>query len=66
VRIQIHPKGTRVRVRRGRLPLNPAAEGRTGTVVRLLRDGSRYGVQLDGEAAISVFAEDELETSALA
>ncbi|MSR22591.1 MAG: hypothetical protein EXR92_03455 [Gemmatimonadetes bacterium] len=62
VKIQVHPQGTRVRVRQGRLPLDPALEGRPGTVVHLLKGGGdRYGVQLDGESRISVLAEDELE-----
>jgi hypothetical protein len=62
VKIQVHPQGTRVRIVRGRFPLDPSAEGRTGIVVHLLPGGGdRYGVQLDGESRISVFAEDELE-----
>ena len=64
-KIQIRPQGTRVRIRRGRLPLDPAVEGKSGTVVHLLKgSGDRYGVQLDGEAGISVFTEDELEALA--
>ena len=62
VKIQILPQGARVRIRRGRFPLDPTVEGKSGTVVHLLRgNGDRYGVQLDGEAGISVFMEDELE-----
>lgn len=57
----IHPQGTRVRIRRGRTPLDAALVGRTGLVVHLddYRPGY-YGVTLDGDSEIRVFAEDEL------
>jgi hypothetical protein len=62
VKIQIHPQGSRVKIRKGHFPLDPPLEGRTGTVIQLRRyGGSKYGVQLDGETRIRVFAEDELE-----
>lgn len=63
VKIHLHPQGTRVRVRRGeRFPIDPSMIGRTGTVLHLRRGrGDRYGVQLDGEVEVRVFAEDELE-----
>lgn len=65
VKIQIHPQGTRVRVQRGSFPLDPSLEGRTGLVVDLRRRGrygtDKYGVQLDGETRLRVFAEEELE-----
>lgn len=60
--VAVHPQGTRIRVRRGRLPMNPALLGRTGTVVELsdYRPG-RYGVVLDGEDEVREFKEDELD-----
>jgi hypothetical protein len=62
VKIQLHPQGTRVRIRRGRFPLDPSILGRTGTVIVLYRvGGERYGIQLDGDSRIRVFTEDELE-----
>jgi hypothetical protein len=56
------PQGARVRVRRANLPLDPSAIGRIGTVV----DSSEYhahcyGVILDGEEHVRVFAAAELE-----
>jgi hypothetical protein len=56
------PQGTRVRIQRGVLPLDPAVVGRTGTVV----DASEYrahsyGVLLDGDAEMRYFAPDELQ-----
>ncbi len=62
LRTFIHPQGTRVRVRRGRFPIDPALVGREGLVVFLddYRPG-RYGVVLDGEEERRDFAEDELE-----
>jgi len=62
VPIALIPEGTRVRVRRSVLPLDPQAVGRTGTVV----DSSEYhmhccGVVLDGEEELRYFAPNELE-----
>ncbi len=57
-----YPQGTRVRIRRGRFPLDPALEGRTGVVVRL--DPYRpdlYGVLVDGAPGIVELREEELE-----
>jgi len=56
------PEGTRVRIQRGMLPLDPAAVGRMGTVV----DASEYrahsyGVLLDGDRETRYFAPDELQ-----
>jgi hypothetical protein len=56
------PEGTRVRIQRGMLPLDPAAVGRIGTVV----DASEYrahsyGVILDGDREVRYFAADEVE-----
>lgn len=62
VPIFIHPQGTRVRIVRGDRPLDAATVGRTGLVVHLdaYRQGY-YGIQLDGDSDIRVFAVDELE-----
>jgi hypothetical protein len=56
------PQGTRVRVRRGRYPLDPSVIGRTGLVVETddYRP-DRYGVVLDEETGQREFNEDELE-----
>jgi len=61
VPIFIHPPGTRIRLRRGRNPIDAAVLGQTGLVVHVddYRPGY-YGVTLDGESEIRVFAEDEL------
>jgi hypothetical protein len=55
-------QGTRVRVRRGRFPMDPALIGRTGLIVETddYRP-QRYGVVLDEEEEVREFAEDELE-----
>ncbi|MBI4544310.1 MAG: hypothetical protein HY703_03860 [Gemmatimonadetes bacterium] len=55
--------GTRVRIRPGPFPLDPAALGRTGVLV----DSSEYrphsyGVVLDGETEARYFTRAELET----
>lgn len=56
------PEGSRVRVRRGFLPLDPTAIGRTGTVVEANEYAAhRYGVLLDGEQETRYFAPAELE-----
>lgn len=54
--------GTRVRVRQGPVPQDPALTGRTGTVVQAseYRD-QLVGVALDGEAGIRAFSPRELE-----
>lgn len=62
MKISLYPVGTRVRVRKGRLPLDEALVGRTGLV--LLHDhtvGDRVNVQLDGEERLRTFSDDELE-----
>jgi Lon protease-like protein len=62
MKIHLYPQGTRVRIGSGRFPMQPALVGETGTVVSLESGGgARYGVQLDGEARIRVFLEDELQ-----
>jgi hypothetical protein len=55
-------QGTRVNVRRGRWPMDPALIGRTGLIVETddYRP-QRYGVVLDEEDEVREFAEDELE-----
>ena len=55
-------QGTRVRVRRGRWPMDPTLIGRTGLIVETddYRP-QRYGVVLDEEDEVREFAEDELE-----
>jgi len=56
------PEGSRVRIRRGELPLDPAAIGRMGTVVGASEySAHRYTVILDGEQEPRVFAPSELE-----
>jgi len=56
------PEGTRVRVRRGALPLDPSVIGRTGTVADTSEYRAQsYGVILDDEVEIRYFAPDELE-----
>lgn len=62
VRIQRHPEGARVRIRHGRLPIDPSTLGRGGVIVQPQeRTSDRYVVQLDGETELRIFAEDELE-----
>lgn len=58
------PEGSRVRVRRGRFPLDPAVVGRAGTVVSASEYRAyAYGVTLDGEQAVRYFAPEELEVT---
>lgn len=62
VPIAVLPEGTRVRVRRGSLPQDPAVSGRSGVVV----NASEYrnqalGVVLDGDSAMRYFTPGELE-----
>ena len=62
--IPLIPEGTRVKVKRGRLPQDPSLTGRTGTVLA----ASEYrpqalGVILDGEQALRYFMPDELEVT---
>jgi hypothetical protein len=62
IRTYRFPQGTRVRVRRGRWPMDPALIARTGLIVETddYRP-QRYGVVLDEEDEVREFAEDELE-----
>ena len=58
----IFPQGTRVRVKRGRFPMDSTLVGRTGLVVQVDdHRPERFGVVLDGEEEVRDFAEDELE-----
>ena len=62
VPIAVIPMGARVRVRRGPLPTDLALIGRSGTVVESSEyNPARYGVALDGEPQVRVFALGELE-----
>jgi hypothetical protein len=65
VPIPVVPAGARVRVRRGKLPVDPALLGRTGIVVEASEYRPQsYGVALDGETTVRVFATEELEVLA--
>lgn len=58
----ILPVGARVRVRRGRFPIDPRLPGRTGTVViNSPYRAKEVGVVLDGESDVRVFSPGELE-----
>lgn len=58
-------EGTRVKIRRGTLPQDPAVIGRAGVVVTATeyRDNAA-GVVLDGESAVRYFTPGELEVVA--
>jgi hypothetical protein len=62
IRTPVYTQGTRVRVRRGRYPLDPRLIGKTGLIVETddYRP-QRYGVVLDEESEQREFDEDELE-----
>lgn len=65
IAIPVVPEGARVRVRRGRYPVQPDLLGRTGTVIR----ASEYAVHLchvvlDGDQSIHAFSPHELEVEA--
>jgi hypothetical protein len=62
VPIALLPEGTRIRVRRGGLPQDPAIVDRTGVVVVAseYRDQA-LGIVLDGESAVRYFTPGELE-----
>lgn len=56
--------GTRVRIRRGDMPLDPAVVGRTGIVtVSDVYRVSRLGVVLEGESEVRMFRRSELEVT---
>lgn len=57
----LHPAGSRVAVKRGRFPMDPALLDRVGLVVELSDyRPERYGVVLDGEQEVRDFHESEL------
>jgi hypothetical protein len=63
MRISLFPQGTRIRIRRDRIPLDPRLPGRLGLVVGHDRDvPGRVWVQLDGEERFRVFVDEELES----
>ncbi len=65
--INKYPQGSRVRITRGRFPLDDSLVGRVGTVVHLKRSGAnKYGIQLDEETRLRIFTEDELEVERIA
>ena len=58
------PEGTRVRVRRWDLPLEPGTVGRQGTVIVASDYATRrLGVMLDGEETVRMFLPEELEVT---
>lgn len=60
--IAVLPEGTRVKVRRGKLPQDPGVTGRTGVVVAASEYRNQaLGVVLDGESATRYFTPGELE-----
>jgi hypothetical protein len=60
--IAVLPEGTRVKVRRGSLPQDPAVSGRTGVVVAASEYRTQaLGIVLDGESAVRYFTPGELE-----
>ena len=62
IRTYVYAQGTRVRVRRGRFPMDPALIGCTGLIVGTVKyRPQRYGVILDDEAEMRELNEDELE-----
>lgn len=61
IRIAPLAVGTRVQVRQGPVPQDPALTGRTGTVVQASEYSDHLvGVALDGEAGIRAFSPREL------
>ncbi|TVP58398.1 MAG: hypothetical protein EA351_03705 [Gemmatimonadales bacterium] len=62
VQISLFPQGTRVRVRRGSLPIDSQMLGREGLVLRHDHIVPRQVVvQLDGEERLRTFTDEELE-----
>lgn len=61
IRLPPLPIGTRIRVKQGNVPQDPALTGRTGTVVQASEYSTHLiGVALDGESGIRGFAPSEL------
>ncbi len=62
MKISLFPVGTRVRTRRGSLPMDAKLLDRTGLVLHHDRSTpDKVGVQLDGEEEIRTFTDEELE-----
>jgi hypothetical protein len=62
IRTNRFAQGTRIRIRRGRYPMDPPLIGRTGLIVETddYRP-ERYGVVLDEEDEVRDFNEDEID-----
>lgn len=64
ISIPLIPEGTRVKVKRGRIPQDPALTGRNGTVVIANEYRPQaIAVALDGDHTIRYFMPDELEVT---
>jgi hypothetical protein len=65
MKISRFPQGTRVRIRKGSFPLDPALVGRTGMVLDHDRaNPHKVNVQLDHEEPVRTFMDFELEREA--
>lgn len=62
IKTYVYGQGTRVKVKRGSFPMDPALIGRTGLIVGTddYRP-QRFGVVLDEETTVRDFHEDEIE-----
>lgn len=61
IALPLFPQGTRVRVQRGALPIEPHLPGREGVVVHASPyEEARAGVLLDGESDVRYFGAEEL------
>lgn len=64
ISIPLIPEGTRVKVKRGRVPQDPALTGRAGTVVIANEYRPQaIAIVLDGEQSIRYFMPEELEVT---
>lgn len=64
VPIPVLPEGTRVKIKRGSMPQDPALLGRSGVVVIATPyRNNAAGVVLDGESAVRYFTPAELEVT---
>lgn len=64
ISIPLIPEGTRVKVKRGRIPQDPALTGRNGTVVIANEYRPQaIAVALDGDQNVRYFMPDELEVT---
>ena len=64
ISIPLIPEGTRVKVKRARVPQDPALTGRAGTVVIANEYRPQaIAVALDGEQSIRFFLPEELEVT---